>query len=291
MRIITLLFFASFLLFSCQKEAGSSNYNNNPPPPPPDTTALGKFVKATGITDAQTKVNLDSLITRARNHGWWDLCKVIYPFAGGTQTSCMYNLKDPRDADDAFRLSFLGDTWTYTPVAANPGIAGYGDTHFNPSTQLSDPNSAHLSAYSMADNAGGIDNADIGAYDSTSGLGFYLSTRTDWPDTTGKPFAYISGNPFQGTEINGAGYFLITKSGTNASFYQNSPETQSHPALTGNLPNLNLYVCNQNLAAGNPYSYGFSDRPLSFVTIGSGIDSATVVHMYSDILSFVSQKQ
>lgn len=289
MRIITLFIFAGFLLLSCQKEAGSSN-NINPPPPPPDTTALGKFVKATGITDNQTKVNLDSLITRARNHGWWDLCKVIYPFAGGTQTSNMYNLKDPRDADDAFRLTFLGDTWTYTNAAANPGLSGYGDTHFNASTQLSDPNSAHLSAFSMADSAGGFDNADIGAYDTTSSTGFYLSTRTNWPDTTGKPFAYISGDPFQGTVINGAGYFLITKSGTSANFYQNSPETQSFAASTGNLPNLNLYICNQKLSGLNPYSQGFSQRPLSFATIGSGVDSATVVYMYSDILDFVSHK-
>ena len=288
MRIITLFIFAGFLLLSCQKEVGSSNNNNNPPPP--DTTALGKFVKATGITDNQTKINLDSLITRARNHGWWDLCKVIYPFAGGTQTSNMYNLKDPRDADDAFRLTFLGDTWTYTNFAANPGLTGYGDTHFNASTQLSDPNSAHLSAFSMADSAGGFDNADIGAYDTTSGKGFYLSARTNWPDTTGKPFAYISDDPFQGTGINGAGYFLITKSGTSVNFYQNSPETQSFAASTGNLPNLNLYICNQKLAGLNPYSQGFSQRPLSFATIGSGVDSATVVYMYSDILDFVSHK-
>src|SRR6476660_6353692 len=183
MRIITLLFFASFLLFSCQKEAGSSNYNNNPPPPPPDTTALGMFVKATGITNEQLKVNIDSLITRARNHGWWDLCNVIYPIAGGTETSNKYNLKDPRDADEAFRLTFLGDsTWTYTNIEANPGISGYGDTHFNPSVALSDPNSCHLSVYSMSDSAGGSDNADIGAYDMGSNLGFYLSTRTAWPD-------------------------------------------------------------------------------------------------------------
>ena len=72
-----------------------------------------------------------------------------------TETSNKYNLKDPRDADEAFRLTFLGDsTWTYTNIEANPGISGYGDTHFNPSVALSDPNSCHLSVYSMSDSAG-----------------------------------------------------------------------------------------------------------------------------------------
>jgi hypothetical protein len=291
MRTLTLLAITAIVLSSCQKEASSSGTSNNNNNNKPDTTALGGFIKATGITDEQLKVNLDSLITRARNHGWWDLCKVIYPFAGGTQTSCKFNLKDPRDTDAAFRLTFLGDTWTYTNIEANPGVSGYGNTHFNPAVGLSDPNSCHLSVYSMSDSAGGRDNADIGAYDVVNNLGFYLSTRTGWPDSSGKPFAAISDNAFQGTEVNGAGYFLVTKSGTSASFYQHSPETQSYPASLGNLPNSNLYLCNQNFPlGGDPYNNGFSQRALSFATIGSGIDSATVVSMYSDILNFVSRK-
>jgi len=288
MRIILLSIFIILFLLSCQKEISyesDSNVKNV------DTSALGRFIAATGITDPTLKVNLDSLITRSRNHGWWGYCQVIYPFAGGTQNSCKYNLKDPRDADDAFRINFLGDTWTYTNVAADPGINGYGNTFFNPSARLPDQNSCHLSAYSMSDSAGNVDNGDIGGYDGTTNLGFYLSTRTAWPDTSGKPFAAISKNSFQGAEVNGAGYFLITKSGTIASFYQRSPEPHTTPVAAGNLPDLNLYICNQNFpAGGNPYNNGFSHRPLSFATIGSGVDSATVASMYADILDFVSRK-
>ena len=288
MRTVPLLIIILFLFSSCQKEvsySGDGNTNNV------DTSALGRFIAATGITNAILKVNLDSLITRSRNHGWWGQCQVIYPFAGGTQNSCKYNLKDPRDADDAFRINFLGDTWTYTNVAANPGVSGYGNTYFNPSGRLPDQNSCHLSVYSMADSAGGVDNGDIGAYDGTTNLGFYLSTRTAWPDTSGKPFAVISKTAFQGAQVNGAGYFLITKSGTIASFYQNSPEGSSASVAPGNLPDLSLYICNQNFpAGGSPYNDGFSHRPLSFATIGSGVDSATVASMYSDILDFVSRK-
>lgn len=288
MRITLLSIFICFFLLSCQKEI---SYESDSNPEYVDTSALGRFLAATGITDATLKVNLDSLITRSRNHGWWGQCQVIYPFAGGTQNSCKYNLKDPRDADDAFRINFLGNTWTYTNVAADPGVSGYGNTYFDPAARLSDPNSCHLSAYSMSNNAGGVDNGDIGGYDGTTNLGFYLSTRTAWPDTSGKPFSAISKSSFQGAEVNGAGYFLITKSGTVANFYQNSPQAQSFSAASGNLPDLDLYICNQNFpAGGNPYNNGFSQRPLSFATIGSGIDSATVASMYSDILDFVNRK-
>src|SRR5436853_6337635 len=109
MKVVTLLSaFFCLLLFSCQKEASNSNNRangNGDNNTPVDTSALGKFIKATGINDPALKDNLDSLITRARRHGWWDLSNVIYPFAGGTQASCKYNLKDPRDEDEAFRLN------------------------------------------------------------------------------------------------------------------------------------------------------------------------------------------
>jgi hypothetical protein len=290
MRTVVVLCVLAILFFpSCQKEISYTNEGGDYT----DTSALGKFIKATGITDAALKADLDSLIIRARNHGWWDLCKVIYPFAGGTQTSCKYNLKDPRDLDAAFRISFIGSTWTFTSSSANPGDSSYGNTHFNASTQISDPNSCHLSVYSMNDNAGGNDNADIGAYDHNTATGFYLSTRTAWPDSSGRPFAQISSYTMQGTLVNGAGYFLMTKtSAFNASFYRNSSVIKTDTAATpGNLPNLDLFLGNQNYPyGGEPYSIGFSQRGLSFATIGSGIDNNTATLMYSDISDFVNRK-
>ena len=289
MRTIVVLLASILFLSSCQKEISYSNEGDDGS----DTSALGKFVKATGITDTVLKADLDSLIARARRHGWWDLCDVIYPFAGGTQASCKYNLKDPRDLDAAFRISFIGNSWTFTSASVNPGNSGYGNTHFNPSTQAMDPGSCHLSVYSMDDNPGGGDNADIGAYDHNTAAGFYLSTRTKWPDSSGRPFAQISSYTMQGTEVNGTGYFLMTKtSSSNASFYRNSSVIQTDTAaIPGNLPNLDLFLCNQNYPyGGEPYSIGFSQRGLSFATIGSGIDNATATLMYSDINDFVSRK-
>jgi hypothetical protein len=53
----------------------------------------------------------------------------------------------------------------------------------------------------MDDNAGGDDNADIGAYDHNTATGFYLSTRTAWPDSSGRPLAEISSYTMQGTQV------------------------------------------------------------------------------------------
>jgi len=284
-----LLTFACLFLFACEKEVKYADVTTNVI----DTSALGKFIKATGIVDTKLKANLDSLITRARRHGWWDLCNVIYPLAGGTQGSCKYNLKDPRDADAAFRLSFIGGTWIFTFIAANPGATGYGYTYFNPSTQIADPNSCHLSVYSMDDVPGGADNADIGAYDDSAHLGFYLSTRDTYPDSSGKPLAEISKSVFQGTSQNGAGFFLTTKtSASNASLYWGSSLVgQDSTAGSGNLPNLDLFICNQNFTgSAEPYDAGFSQRGFAFITIGSGINNTIEALMYLDISDFVDNK-
>jgi hypothetical protein len=281
--------FACLSLFSCQKEVHYTDSNTNVV----DTSALAKFINATGIVDPQLKVNLDSLIARAKRHGWWDLCNVIYPLAGGNAESCKYNLKDPKDADAAFRLSFIGGTWIFTSVAANPGATGYGRTYFNPSAQIADPNSCHLSVYSMDDVPGDRDNADIGAYDDITHSGFYLSTRDSFPDNSGKPLAEISAGAVQGTSQNGAGFFLATKtSSSHASLYWGpSSVAEDNLATTGALPNLNLFICNQNFSGSpEPYPAGFSHRGLAFVTIGAGINSSIEALMYSDINDFVENK-
>jgi len=289
MRALSILIILASLLLSCQKEASNPDNNNNNTPT--DTTALGNFLKATGITDQQVKINLDSLITRARNHGWWDLCKVIYPLVGGSENSCKFNLKDPKDANESFRLSFIGDTWTYTNVAIDPGANGYGYTYFNPSIQIADQNSVHMSIFSVTDAPGERDNGDIGAFDLSHFSGFYLSARTNWPDSTGKPFGYIGDSAFQGQGVNGAGYFLMTKNTSAISFFRDASVMKSIAATPAALPNMDLFVCNQNFSgAAEPYNYGFSQRGLAFITIGSGISGELEALMYRDISDFVEKK-
>jgi len=288
MKSIILLALVSLFLSACQKEVHNTTTSLESVDP-----SLENFIQATGITDAQLKTNLDSLVMRSKRHGWWDLCNVIYPMAGGTQATCKYNLKDPRDMDAASRITFLGSTWTFTSVSANPGDSGYGYTHFNPSTQIADPNSCHLSVFTMNDVLGGADNSDVGAYDASARLGFYISTRDDYPDGSGRPFVQLANNSFQGSEINGSGFFLMTRTmATAAVLYRNSALSGADSTLTpGGLPNLDLFLCNQNFTGSSePYVPGFSQRGLSFVTIGAGISAEMESLMSSDITDFVENK-
>ena len=55
----------------------------------------------------------------------------VYPFLGGTSSSCKWNLKDPRNLDAAFRLTFSGG-WTFSSTGALPnGVNAYANTYWN----------------------------------------------------------------------------------------------------------------------------------------------------------------
>jgi hypothetical protein len=77
-----------------------------------------------------------------------------------------------------------------------------------------------------------------------------------------------------------------------ASFYRGSSLAGADSAaVPSTLPSLDLFICNQNYSdSPEPYTLGFSQRGLSFITIGAGIDAAMEKLMYSDIANFVGSK-
>jgi hypothetical protein len=278
MRTLTVLIIVTFVLLSCQKEASSPDNNNTPT----DTSALGKFIYATKISDAGVKAAVDSLIIDSRNHGWWNLCTTIYPLVGGTADACKYNLKDPRDVDGAFRI-----TWTGNISFDNSGVqsnGGWGDTHVIPSSALS-LSSNHISVYSVTD-VYDTASVDIGAEDSHgtfqlaiySGIpqGFYLS---------GSLQAYYEPNPGL------AGYFLGTRTSANISpaagaVYRNGIAIQDSTLADADaegLPNISLDILNKNNYSVHTRG---SNRKFAFATIGAGISSEMAVIMYADIQRF-----
>jgi hypothetical protein len=94
-----------------------------------DATA---FISAAGITNNEQANAVNTLVTDLKTAGIWTKMKAIYPFVGGTATSHKFNLKDPRDLDAAFRLTFSGG-WTHSSTGALPnGTTGYANTYLNP---------------------------------------------------------------------------------------------------------------------------------------------------------------
>jgi hypothetical protein len=73
---------------------------------------------------------INTLVVDLKNNGTWDKYYAIYPFIGGTAATHKWNLKDPRDLNASYRLTFHG-TWTHNAMGAKgDGVNGtYADTH------------------------------------------------------------------------------------------------------------------------------------------------------------------
>jgi len=94
----------------------------------PDAQA---FITAANITDTTQQSAINTLVVGLKTDGIWTKMMAIYPFVGGTASSHKYNLKDPRDLNVAYRLSFAGG-WTHSSNGVTPnGVNGYADTYFD----------------------------------------------------------------------------------------------------------------------------------------------------------------
>jgi hypothetical protein len=154
----------------------------------PDAQA---FITATGIsgTDA-TAIN--TLVLDLKYYSLWTLLRAAYPLVGGTASSTKYNLKDPRDLDAAFRMTWSGGI-TYTNGAQGNGTTGVGDTNFVPSAysmtnmhmsiyRITFPSTDHYDMGSTGYSAAGINTGEnmIARYGGNQYYGFGSVSANAW---------------------------------------------------------------------------------------------------------------
>lgn len=105
------------------------------------------FFDATGITDDTQKNAVNQLVLDLKSYGIWSKMYAIYPMVGGTAGAHKYNLKDPRDLDAAFRLTFAGG-WTHSSNGAESnGTNGYAETYIKQNTAAQ--NSVSFGVYAV----------------------------------------------------------------------------------------------------------------------------------------------
>jgi hypothetical protein len=95
------------------------------------------FVATLGTLSFEEKMAVETLVMNLKTFQiWWKL-RGIYPMVGGTAATHKFNLKDPRDLDAAYRLSFLGG-WVHSRTGALPSaVNGYADSFINLNTMKS----------------------------------------------------------------------------------------------------------------------------------------------------------
>ena len=239
----------------------------------PDAIA---FLNAAGITDGTQAAAINTLVIRMKADGVWTKMKAIYPFVGGTATSHKFNLKDPRDLNDAFRLVFNGG-WAHTGTGAKPnGTTGYANTYLNPKNNLS-VNSG-LGVYSRTNDTS-KNQADMGAM-------YYFPVQ-----------AFIIGN---GTSLgifmgsNSSDFISFADSDTRA-FYQvyrtnsttvkslRNTTSYSNTNLPYSAPNLNVYIGARN-EMGIAQDFGL--REVAFAYMQENFTDVDASNLYSAVQAY-----
>jgi hypothetical protein len=246
-----------------------------------------EFLNATSITNITQQQAVNTLVLELKAYGVWDKMKAIYPFIGGTANTHKYNLKDPRDLDEAFRLNFSG-SWTHSSTGALPAgaITSYANTYLVPSSSLID-NNTHLSYYSRTDYTTYGSQTDIGT------RGVYPNMFNLRINSFGLLLAdaYADGSPGRVT-VNPSpvttGLFLGSRTSlTNLSVYKNgvnlgTMSTSNTTTLT-TLP-YPVYIAGQNSGGTNSIEAGAKE--CAFATIGDGLTSTDAMNFYNIVQKF-----
>lgn len=252
----------------------------------PDASA---FIAAAGITDTTQQNAINDLVISLKNEGLWSKMKAIYPFVGGTATTHKFNLKDPRDADAAYRLSFSGG-WTHASTGATGnGTNSYADTFLVPSSSLSS-NNTHSSVYSRTNTTGAY--SDFSSYDGANGI-FQKYISYDF----GSGAKFVSYMYFQNVvdtggagfpaNTNSTGFYVTTRTNsTTLKAFKNSAQLgQTTTSLESNFADCTrkLYIGARN-NAGTADS--FSPRQYAFATIGDGLTDTDATALYNIVQRF-----
>jgi hypothetical protein len=250
------------------------------------------FLNAAEITNVTQANAVNTLVIGMKAQGLWTKMKAIYPFVSDGATSNdralqhRFNLKDPRNLDAAFRLTFSG-TWVHSNTGALPnGTNAFANTFLSLSN-LSQTNT-HLSYYSRtATDISGFPSV-MGAFgnpnyeraaelyirrpnQSNNGggqLGSYLTSQVSFVESSAQRFSIIS-----------------RTSATSLKYYSNNilRATNTTSDTTG-YGNFNIYLGASNgegVGIPIPYAINFSQLQCAFASIGDGLTDTDATNLYN----------
>ena len=243
----------------------------------PDAIA---FLGAVGLTDTATLYAINNLVIGMKLNGLWTKMQAIYPFVGSTSTTQKWNLKDPRDLDAAFRLTFNGGV-THDSNGITPnGTNGYADTFYTPSTNGSQ-NDQHVSIYSRTNSATNV--KDFGTQSAANNT-LLLGIRTASPDFFCSSGVNSSSDLAAGLFPASTGLVCLSRT-ASASFkvFRNGilEKTVSNASAGRSSNKLVLGANNNSGTIGE-----FSARNYAFASIGTGLTDTEVTVLTSLVQRF-----
>ena len=264
---LTCIFFLCAFLSSCQKEFSIEEDSSNTY----DLDAQ-KFIESSGITDSTQKVAVNNFVMQLKSSSLWPKFMALYPMVGGTAATTKWNLKDPRNLDAAYRLTFNGNPTFASTGILFPTASDFADTHLADSA-IGGHSNASISYYSRTQNA--ISGYDMGCTDGAvpySELSIY-SAAPDNSEWFGFSQNILTPNT--------TGLFMLSSSATNVTRYRNGVVVSSK----GSAPNISY--TNQTILLGTSrITVHPGQKECALATIGNGLTDAEALAFYNIVQDF-----
>jgi len=244
------------------------------------------FITAAGITNGTQQSAVNQLVLDLKSANIWTKMKAIYPIVGGTASTHKWNLKDPRDLDAAYRLTFATG-WTHSSTGMTPnGTSAYADTKLVCSSVLSSM-SQHISYYSRTNNASTI-YGDCGVQDDITpsiGRNLYIG----FGSTTVYSAQNLDANRVIVADANSLGLRMVSRlSSTNLRAFKNGVNVGTNTTnSTSGLTGINTFIGGSNYRNGpGAFSISYGIRECAFASIGDGLTDSEASNLYTAVNTY-----
>ena len=256
---------------SCKKD------HSNPSPTPTPVTfdsAAQSFITISAITDTAQKNAINNLVVQLKQNNLWDKFLALYPMIGGSAASTKWNLKDPRDLDQAFRI-----TWNGAPNFQATGVTcvnstDWGDTHLSDS--LLAYNNSSISFYSGTQNS--IAGYDMGCSNQVSPYNMIAVYEDFNNDVVNTWFNAYDSIQYQPTVT--VGLFTNSSDGGNVVRYDNGVAARTYGAPLNAHTNMNITI---GKIVDDPH---MGSKECRFAAVGQGLSSTEALTFYNVVKAF-----
>jgi hypothetical protein len=239
-----------------------------------------RFIEVAGLTDQTQITAINNLVTGLKGYGLWDKMQVIYPFVGGTAFSHKWNLKNPADTNNAYRITFSGAI-----IHSSKGVAfdgnSFGNTNLAPFTALTNPTqSNHISVYISGSAPGSLTSIGNTAY-LENGMGIGMGSQ-------GKMNAYVGTNTAIAITTNDGptGLAVVTRTdSTNSAAYIRGSVTRTSTSTLA--PPTSPRTGTITIGKENgPWAGTGTGTFYGFASIGTGLTTADVENLYTVVQAY-----
>lgn len=240
------------------------------------------FINAANITDQTQKDAINQLVLDLKSANIWTKMHAVYPMIGGSASSHKWNLKDPRDLDAAYRLTFAGG-WTHSSTGALPnGTNAYADTYLNTLANLS---STSFSMGTYLNSALISNRYHLGVSGGTAST--VISMRNS---NTATKISYVQSSVLslqKGslTTTSNQGFWALSKrSDSDRTMICSDGTFVSNTSASGlSNPSLNIYIGAHNVTG---IASSFDTMSHAFDFISSGLIDAELTNLRTAIINF-----